>query len=99
MIQSISSRLDYPCLKTQSYFNQASLGLMGEPAVSAMHRFLDETARHGNLKMSDSEEAVFLQPLRSRFARLIDAQENNVAIVGSASEILSQLPALLSPPE
>ena len=49
--------------------------------------------------MSDSEEAVFLQPLRSRFARLIDAHENNVAVVASASEILSQLPALLSPPE
>jgi selenocysteine lyase/cysteine desulfurase len=64
-----------------------------------MHSFLDETARHGNLRMSDAEEAVFLQPLRSRIAQLIDAQEDNVAIVSSASEILSQLPVLLSPPE
>ncbi len=99
MIQSISSRLDYPCLRTISYLNQASLGLMGEPAVTAMHHFLDETARHGNLKMSDAEEAVFLQPLRSRFAQLIGSEKNNVAIVASASEILSQLPALLSPAE
>ena len=97
MIQSISSRRDYPCLKTQSYLNQASLGLIGEPAVSAMHRFLDETARHGNLRMSDAEEAAFLQPLRSRFAQLTESKEKNVAIVSSASEILSQIPALLSP--
>ena len=40
-----------------------------------------------------------MQPLRSRFARLIDAHENNVAVVASASEILSQLPALVSPTE
>lgn len=99
MIQSISSRLDYACLQTHSYLNQASLGLTGEPAVSAMHSFLDETARHGNLRMSDAEEAVFLQPLRSRIAQLIDAQKDNVAIVSSASEILNQLPVLLSPPE
>ncbi|MDA9989770.1 hypothetical protein N9E48_03040 [Paracoccaceae bacterium] len=38
-----------------------------------------------------------MQPLRSRFARLIDAHENNVAVVASASEILNQLPALVSP--
>ena len=55
----LSKRQDYPCLKTHSYLNQASLGLTGEVAVSAMHTFLDETARHGNLKMSDAAEANF----------------------------------------
>ena len=74
MIHSISNRRNYPCLNTQSYLNQSSLGLIGEPAVSAMHRFLDKTARHGNLRMSDAEEA-FLQPLRSRFAQLTESNE------------------------
>ena len=59
MIDAISKRQDYPCLKTHSYLNQASLGLTGEVAVSAMHNFLDETARHGNLRMSDVDEANF----------------------------------------
>ena len=94
---SSSSREDYPCLKTHSYLNQASLGLIGGPAVSAMHTFLDETARYGNLKMSDSEEKDFLNPLRSRISRLVGAPEKNIAIVSSASEILSQLPSLLAP--
>ena len=74
MIHSISNRRNYPCLTTQSYLNQSSLGLIGEPAVSAMHRFLDKTARHGNLRTSDAEEA-FLQLLRSRFAQLTESNE------------------------
>ena len=60
MIHSISNRRNYPCLKTQSYLNRSALGLIGEPAVSAMHRFQDKSALHGNLRMSDAEEAVFL---------------------------------------
>ena len=98
MIPAISNRLDYPCLQTHSYLNQASLGLIGEASVSAMHEFLEETARHGNLKMSDKEEAAFLDPLRSRIGKLINANKDNIAVVASASEILSQLPYLISPP-
>ena len=96
MIQAISSRFDYTCLETFKYLNQASLGLIGQPSVSAMHKFLDQTARHGNLRMSDTDESSFLNPLRSRFAQLIDSKPENIAIISSASEILSQLPYLLS---
>ena len=63
MIPSISNRRNYPCLKTQSYLNQSSLGLIGEPAVSVMHSFLGKSARHGNLRMSDAEETVFFNLL------------------------------------
>ncbi len=97
MAQAISNRLDYPCLENHCYLNQASLGLIGEPSVLAMRTFLDEVARYGNLKMSDKEEAAFLDPLRSRIAQLINAKKNNIAIISSASEILGQLPYLISP--
>ena len=30
-------RLDYPSLRQSAYLNQASLGLIGRPAVTAMH--------------------------------------------------------------
>ena len=63
MIHSISNRRNYLCLKAQSYLNQSSLGLIGEPAVSATHRFLDKTARHGNLRISEAEEAFFYNRL------------------------------------
>ena len=56
MIPSAFDRLDYPSLRQSVYLNQASLGLIGQPAVAAMHAFIDDVARHGNLYMSDSDE-------------------------------------------
>ena len=97
MIESLSDRKDYPCLKNFSYLNQASLGLIGESAVFAMQKFLNETARHGNLNMSDSDEATFLNSLRLKIAHLLKAQVEHIAIISSASEILSQLPSLIDP--
>ena len=49
MISSPFDRLDYPSLRQSVYLNQASLGLIGQPAVTAMHTFIDNVARHGNL--------------------------------------------------
>ena len=95
MIESLSDRQDYPCLINFNYLNQASLGLIGNSAVSAMHNFLNETARHGNLKMSDSSEATFLDAIRLKIAHLFQAKFENIAIISSASEILSQLPSLI----
>ena len=97
MIESLSDRQDYPCLKNFNYLNQASLGLIGNSAVSAMHNFLNETARHGNLKMSDAAEATFLDSIRLKIAHLFQAKFENIAIISSASEILSQLPSLINP--
>ena len=96
MLNAISNRSDYPCLLENNYLNQASLGLIGEAAVSKMHEFLDKTARHGNLKMSDEEEASFAVPLRKNASKLLNCPIENLAIVSSASEILSQLPHLFS---
>src|SRR5438876_632530 len=56
MISSPFDRLDYPSLRQSVYLNQASLGLIGQPAVTAMHTFIDNVARHGNLYMSDRDE-------------------------------------------
>ena len=47
MISSLSDRSHYSSLKNAIYLNQASLGLTGQPAVSAMHTYLDEIGRHG----------------------------------------------------
>ena len=97
MVQSLSKRKDYPCLSENTYLNQASLGLISEGSVRSMHKFLDDTGRHGNLNMSDSEEASFLEPLRANGSKLIDCNPDNLAITSSASEILNQLPYLFEP--
>ena len=97
MISSLFDRMDYPSLRQCVYFNQASLGLIGEPAVTAMHTFINNVARHGNLYMSDSDEVAYCETLRERASRLLHCDSAQVAIVASASEILGQLPMLLQP--
>ena len=98
MIPSLFDRTDYPTLQEAVYLNQASLGLIGSPAVDAMHDLLDRVLRHGNLHMSDEEEVAFLDGLRERAARLLAVEGSRVAILSCASELLGQAPFLLAPP-
>ena len=97
MISSLFNRLDYPSLHQSVYLNQASLGLIGQPAVTAMHTFIDNVARHGNVYMSDEDEVAYCGTLRERVSRLLHCNSDQVAIVSSASEVLGQLPMLLQP--
>ncbi|NOX30226.1 MAG: hypothetical protein GXP35_09285, partial [Actinobacteria bacterium] len=99
MMLALSDRAHYCSLEQSTYLNQASLGLVGEPAVSAMHTFLDEIGRHGNTNLTDSEEVALFSPLRDRAATLMGCPAEQLAIVGSAGEMLSQLPYLFDPPE
>ena len=46
--------------------------------------------------MTDREEAIFLTPW-GKAARLLQAKQKNIALVSSASEILSQIPELCKP--
>jgi cysteine desulfurase/selenocysteine lyase len=97
MPSCLFDRSDYPTLRDSVYLNQASLGLIGSPAVSAMHSFIDDVARHGNLYMSDSDEVAYFEMLRERAGKLLHANSAQVAIVASASEMLGQLSLLLEP--
>ena len=74
MVSSLIDRGGYPTLRECVYLNQASLGLIADPAVEAMHDLLDRVVRHGNLHMSDEDEAGFLDGLRQRAARLLSVR-------------------------
>ena len=97
MISSLLDRADYPAFRESVYVNQASLGLIGQPAVTTMHAFIENVARHGNCYMSDSEETAYLGSLRKRAATMLNSNEGQIAVVAGASEILGQLPFLLQP--
>ena len=98
MISSLSNRLHYSSLTDAIYLNQASLGLVGQPAVSAMHAYLDDIGRHGNMNLTDAEEVALFNPLRENAAVLMNCPAEQLAIMSSAGEMLSQLPYLFSPP-
>jgi cysteine desulfurase / selenocysteine lyase len=96
-IQPLADRSGYPALRDHVYLNQASLGLMGEPAVLAMREFLEDIARHGNLRMTDEGEVGYLESLRARGTRLLGCDADRVAILSGASELLGQLPYMIAP--
>ncbi len=97
MISSLFDRQDYATLDQNYYLNQASLGLIGRPAVHEMHQFIDDYARHGNCYMSDKDEVAYLSSLRSVGAKLFACPLSDVAVVAGASEILAQLPLMIQP--
>ena len=88
MIQALVNRTDYPCIKDYVYLNQASLGLIGTPAVKSMHVFLDDIARHGNLRMTDLDEVGIFKSLRQRGAKILNCDTDRLAILAGASELL-----------
>ena len=97
MITSLFDRQDFPTLDEHYYLNQASLGLIGRPAVHEMHQFIDDYARHGNCYMSDKDEVAYLNSLRCVGAKLFVCPLSHIAIVAGASEILAQLPSMIQP--
>jgi cysteine desulfurase/selenocysteine lyase len=97
MISSLFDRQDFPTLSEYYYLNQASIGLIGRPAVHKMHNFIDDYARHGNCHMSDEDEAAYLNSLRAVGAKLFACPSSQVAIVAGASDILAQLPSMIRP--
>src|SRR6201993_4480068 len=94
MTSSLLDRSQYPCLSDSVYLNQASLGLIGQPAISVMHSFLENVARHGNLYMSDSDEINYGYALREVAGKLFHNDPSRIAILASASELLGQFPFL-----
>ena len=95
MIAALSDRSHYSSLGDCVYLNQASLGLIGQPAVSAMHAFLDDVGRHGNKVMSDDDEVAFFADLRTAAATLLNCRPDRLAIMASAGEMLSVRPRTL----
>ena len=98
MIFSLSDRTQYSSLEDAIYLNQASLGLTGQPAVSAMHAYLDDVGRHGNMNLTDAQEVSLFAPLRKNAAALMNCSPEQLAIMSSAGEMLSQLPYLFNVP-
>jgi cysteine desulfurase/selenocysteine lyase len=58
---------------------------------------LDNTARHGNLRMTDIDEVGIFKSLRDRGSKILNCDSDRLAILASASELLGQLPLMILP--
>ena len=99
MIFSLSNRKSYSCLKKYTYFNQASLGLISDASTRKMTNFLNKVAKFGNIHISDEDELNLVAKLRKNASKLLGGQHNQTAVLSSASELLSQIPHILKPPQ
>ena len=60
-----------------------------------MVNFLRDYAQHGNARISDLAEIELLTPIKSKLSKLFNCMVENVAVLSSASEFLSQLPYII----
>ena len=97
MITSLSDRESYPCLEKFTYLNQASLGLISSECIKEMTNFLNQTARFGNIHISDEDELDIVDKLRITASKLLRCPSNQTAVLSSASEILNQIPYIIKP--
>ncbi|MFK7801698.1 MAG: aminotransferase class V-fold PLP-dependent enzyme [Anaerolineae bacterium] len=95
MTNALLHRSDYPALERTIYLNQASLGMLGQPAVTAMQSFVENVGRHGNLFMSDADEVSYYENLRHQGSLILGSPPRQIAILSGASELFGQLPYLL----
>lgn len=98
-MDSLIDPREYAALSECTYLNQASLGLIPRVSLEASVRFLNDVAQYGNLRLPDQAEAEVLDALRTAAAELLGVPLVSVAVVGGASEGLSQLAAMLSGPD
>ena len=98
-MKSLSQKSSFKTLTDYTYMNQASLGLISNDSVNNMISFLVEFAQHGNSLISDLDEIELLTPVRQKLGLLFQCDPKNVAILSSASELLSQIPFIIPEPK
>jgi cysteine desulfurase / selenocysteine lyase len=96
IVDALVPRETFAALRRCVYLNQASLGLVPQASTEAMVRFTVDVAQHGNVLLSDAQEARILDELRAAATDFLDAPAGSVAVVGGASEALGQLAAILA---
>src|SRR5579884_1160379 len=81
-------RDEFPILQRKTYLNSCSLGPLSRRSMDAMHRFMELWNEHG----AQAWYRIWLgeiSALREKFARIIGAKPNEVAIAPNVSVALA----------
>jgi kynureninase len=87
-------RAEFPGLEQSTYLNTCSLGQLSKRSVAAVNRFLEQWMRYGASAWYETWLGE-LADARARFARLINAQAHEVAILPSIGVALSVIASSL----
>jgi kynureninase len=87
-------RAEFPILQRKTYLNSCSLGALSQRSMDALHRFTEnwnEYGAHAWYKLWLGEIAA----VKEKFARVIGAKPNEVAIAPSVSAAVSEITSAL----
>ncbi len=87
-------RDEFPIFRRTRYLNTCSLGALSQRVRAAQNRFLDEWEEHGATAWYSTWMGE-LDSLRERFARVIGADKEEVALAPSVSVALSSVASAL----
>ena len=96
MSPALLDRTDFPLTRRYAYLNSAGMGLVALPVQRRTQDYATEIGTEGTLRFFASADAVLDAPRRAG-ARLFNADPQDIAIVNSASEPISQLAAWRRP--
>lgn len=99
MAASLAPRGDFPILEEACYLNAASIALMPLPVRREVQRFEEEIAGRGTIGFDDAAEARVYEGVRTRAARLLGSDPDDIAVTTSATEALGQVAWWLRPGE
>jgi len=85
-----AARLDFPALEHSTYLDVAARGILSRSVRRAIDWQLDDATRHGGRKQLWMER---LEATRTRFARLIHADADEIAFTKNVSEGLNIIAA------
>jgi kynureninase len=87
-------RDEFPTLSRKIYLNSCSLGLLSNSCKNALHRFIDTWSEHGAAAWYTDWMAE-IGSVRERFAALINASANEIAILPNISSTLGAISSSL----
>jgi len=87
-------RDEFPTLERKNYLNSCSLGLLSNGCRNSLHRYIDTWTEYGAAAWY-SDWMAEMGAVRSRFASLINASPDEIAILSNVSSILGAISSSL----
>ncbi len=87
-------RAEFPILQRKTYLNSCSLGALSQRSIDALHRFTENWNEYG----ASAWYKIWLGEIaevKAKFARVIGAKPNEVAIAPSVSAAVSEITSAL----
>ncbi|RLG88081.1 MAG: hypothetical protein DRO15_03640 [Thermoprotei archaeon] len=82
---------DFPALRKYIYLNTASIGLTPRSVVGVLKGFLESLLLEGTAYLDEEKEAMVFEELRSAAAKLLNCDEDEIAIFNSVTEALNSI--------